>query len=324
MAEKETRQGNGVLKALLWTGVAVGAVAVLNATIFYKTPPLWNRMPGGTAQWLPLPEGDIYYERAGVGRPLLLLHGIGAGCSSFEWQRLFGVLSETRQVFAPDLLGFGKSDKPQIPYSAETYIDLIAAFIERAIGEKTDIVASSLSGAFALALAERHPELVGRLLLIAPTGLEALAAPLKPEGKALKALFSLPVVGLSLYNLITSRVGLREYLKGRIYANPGRVDTDLVDHFHCAAHQPGSERVLPYFVGGYLNCEIAEALLALPAPPTLVWGADAVETPLRHAEAFQKLRPNTQLIVLENAGSLPHDEHPEAFLEAIQPWLSAS
>lgn len=323
MAEKETR-GNGALKALLWTGVALGAAAVVNAAIFYKTPPLWTRMPGGVAKWLPLPEGDIAYEVGGEGRPLLLLHGIGAGCSAYEWQRLFGVLSENRQVFAPDLLGFGKSDKPKLAYTAEIYLDFLEAFIEGAIGQQTDIIASSLSAAFAVALAQRRPDLVGRLVLVCPTGLEALSAPLRPEGKALQTALSLPILGTSFYNLLTSRAGIRQYLKGRIYGHSERVDDALVSQFHRAAHQPGSDNVLPYFVGGYLNCDIAEALLALPVAPLVVWGASAVETPLAQADSFKKLRPDAELVVLEGVGSLPHDEQPDAFLEAIQPWLSAS
>jgi pimeloyl-ACP methyl ester carboxylesterase len=321
-ASDETQKSdNGMLKKLLWAGVAVGAAAMINAAIFQRTPPLMYRQKGGQAKWLPLPDGDIAYEVAGEGKPLLLLHAIGAGCSAFEWRHVFGPLSETRQVFAPDLLGFGKSDKPKITYTAETYLDLIADFIEQAIGQKTDIIASSLSAAFAVALAQRRPELVDKLILVCPTGLEALSAPLQPSGKAIATALSLPVLGASLYNLITSRMGLRQYLKMRVYASPEPVDDALVTHFHHAAHQPGGDRVLPYFLGGYLNCNIVDALAALPEAPKLLWGAAASETPIAQSEAFLDVRPDAQLVVLNNVGGLPHDEAPEAFLEIVTGWL---
>jgi pimeloyl-ACP methyl ester carboxylesterase len=238
-ASDETQKSdNGMLKKLLWAGVAVGAAATINAAIFQRTPPLMYRQKGGQAKWLPLPDGDIAYEVAGEGKPLLLLHAIGAGCSAFEWRHVFGPLSETRQVFAPDLLGFGKSDKPKITYTAETYLDLIADFIEQAIGQKTDIIASSLSAAFAVALAQRRPELVGKLILVCPTGLEALSAPLQPSGKAIATALSLPILGASLYNLITSRMGLRQYLKMRVYASPGRLPE--LQHRRRPRHAPRS------------------------------------------------------------------------------------
>lgn len=310
-----------MLKKLLWAGVAVGTVAIINAAIFHRTPPLMYRQTGGQAKWLPLPDGDIAYEVAGEGKPLLLLHAIGAGCSAFEWRHVFGPLSETRQVFAPDLLGFGKSDKPKITYTAETYLDLIADFIEQAIGQKTDIIASSLSAAFAVALAHRRPDLVDRLILVCPTGLQALSAPLQPAGKAITTALKLPVLGATLYNLITSRPGLRQYLKLRVYASPEPVDDALVTHFHRAAHQQGGDRVLPYFLGGYLNCNIADALAALPEAPKLLWGAAASETPIAQSEAFLEVRPDAQLVVLNNVGGLPHDEAPEAFLEIVKGWV---
>lgn len=315
------KSGNGMLKKLLWMGAAVGTVALVNTLIFHRTPPLMYRQRGGQAKWLPLPDGDIAYEVAGEGRPLLLLHAIGAGCSAYEWRSVFGELSQTRQVFAPDLLGFGKSDKPKIAYTAETYLDLIADFIEQAIGQKTDIIASSLSAAFAVALAQRRPELVGKLILVCPTGLQALSAPLQPAGKALTATLKLPVLGATLYNLITSKLGLRQYLQQRVYASPEPVDDALVTHFHHAAHQQGGDRVLPYFLGGYLNCNIAEALAALPEAPRLLWGAAASETPIAHSEAFLAVRPDAELVVLNGVGGLPHDEAPEAFLEIVAGWL---
>lgn len=321
-AANETQDSsNKALKTLLWMGLAVGAVAAINAAVFHRTPPLMYRQKGGKAKWLPLPDGDIAYEVAGEGKPLLLLHAIGAGCSAFEWRHVFGPLSETRQVFAPDLLGFGKSDKPKITYTAETYLDLLADFIEQAIGQKTDIIASSLSAAFAVALAERRPDLVDKLILVCPTGLQALSAPLQPSGKLLATALSLPVLGASLYNLITSRPGLRQYLKMRVYATPEPVNDALVTHFHRAAHQPGGDRVLPYFLGGYLNCNIAEALTALSEPPKLLWGAAASETPIAQSEAFLDVRPDAQLVVLNNVGGLPHDEAPEAFLEIVKDWV---
>jgi hypothetical protein len=91
------------LRTLLWTGAAVGAAALANAVIFYKTPPLTSKLSGGEVRYFPTPEGDVFYKKAGDGPPLLLVHGIGAGASSFEWRNVWEPLAEQHTVYALDL-----------------------------------------------------------------------------------------------------------------------------------------------------------------------------------------------------------------------------
>ncbi|MFM7322916.1 MAG: alpha/beta fold hydrolase, partial [Armatimonadota bacterium] len=141
------------------------------------------------------------------------------------------------------------------------------------------------------------------------------------DGIAREALRT-PVLGSGVYNLIASRTALRQYLASRIYANPERVDDALVAQFHVAAHQPGGDSVLPYFVGGNLNCDVSRKFPAVVDLPLIVWGREARETPLSQAEAFLKANRNAKLEVIEDAGMLPHDEQPESFLAAVRPFLA--
>src|SRR5687768_13325041 len=94
--------GSGLLKTLLWTGAAVGAAAAANAFIFYRTPPLTSKLKG-EVRYFRTPEGDVFFKKAGAGPPLLLVHGIGAGCSSYEWIKVFDHFTENHTVYALDL-----------------------------------------------------------------------------------------------------------------------------------------------------------------------------------------------------------------------------
>ncbi|MFM7320372.1 MAG: alpha/beta fold hydrolase, partial [Armatimonadota bacterium] len=179
-ADNESDRGSTAWKRILWTAAAVGAAAVANAVVFYRTPPLASPLRGGDSYFHPTPEGDLHYRKAGDGPPLLLLHGIGAGCSSFEWRHIFDDLATRHTVYALDFLGFGKSDKPRIAYSAEFYQELIADFCREVVGVgdgrgEADVIASSLAAAWTIAVAERDPSLFRRLVLVCPTGFEALA-----------------------------------------------------------------------------------------------------------------------------------------------------
>jgi pimeloyl-ACP methyl ester carboxylesterase len=306
---------------VLLTGAAIGAAAVANALVFFRTPPLTSTLPGTTAYY-PTPDGDIFYKTAGSGKPLLLVHGIGAGCSSFEWRHVFAELAENHTVYALDLLGFGRSDKPPIAYSAQTYIDLLADFARDVMGvgedgSAADAIATSLSAAYIVTLARHEPALFDRLVLVCPTGIGTLAERPGHTGDAARAALRTPVLGTSLYNAIASRTGIRQYLRRRVYADPAQVTEDLVTHYHTSAHQPGADRVLPSFLSGHLNCDIAPLFAHLEEPVLIVWGDAAAQTPVSEAQRYIDTNSRARLCVIERAGMLPHDEQPQAFLAAL-------
>ena len=180
---KPSDSGNGLsglLKGLLIAGATVGAAAIANAYINYSTPPLTSSLEGGEIRYHATPYGDLFYKKAGSGTPLLLVHGIGAGCSSYEFRNIFASLSEIYTVYALDLLGFGKSDKPAMDYDAELFIEIIARFCREVmeVGEgkgEADVIATSLSAAYVIALSQRDPSIFRRLVLTVPTGIEELS-----------------------------------------------------------------------------------------------------------------------------------------------------
>lgn len=320
--------GSATLKTLLWTGAALGVAAITNAVIFYKAPPLTSRL-AGEVRYFPTPDGDVFYKKHGNGPPLLLVHSIGAGCSSHEFRNIWDDLATRHTVYALDLLGFGKSDKPPLAYSDGTFINLLESFAREVIGVgggrgEADVIAVSLPAAYIIVLSQRDPSLFRRLVLVEPTGIEELAGPLTPTGALVRGLLKTPVLGTSLYNGVASRAYIRHYLQKHIYARPDAVTDEIVEQYHTAAHQPGGENVLPSFVSGHLNVNIADAFPAIEDLPLLVWGRHAQITPLNQAEAFLSRNPHAKLEVIEDAGALPHEEQPEAFLAAVRPFLAGA
>src|SRR5207237_9181417 len=135
---------------------------------------------GGDAHFFRWKHGRVFYKTSGSensGSPLVFIHGIGAGSSSFMWRKNFDELAKHFRVYAVDLLGFGFSDKPSAaPYSADLYVELISDFLREVVARPAAIVAHTLSAAFAVRVADERPELINSLVLVSPTGADSLSA----------------------------------------------------------------------------------------------------------------------------------------------------
>src|SRR5687768_12011702 len=149
--------GNAKLKKLLLSGGAiVGAAALFNAFARQGVDRLTNLIGGeeGGFSWR---GRRIAFTKRGSGPAMLFVHGIYPSAWSYEWRNNVDYFARTNTVYTIDLLGFGRSDRPAIRYSARLYISLISDFVSRVIDAPTVLVASSLSGAYAIVLAARDP-----------------------------------------------------------------------------------------------------------------------------------------------------------------------
>ena len=115
--------------------------------------------------------GDLrmHYVEKGSGEAVLLVHGIGQ--SLYTWHNNFRQLAEKYRVIAVDLLGFGFSDHPDISYSPEEMAESLRLFLEALNISRAHVIAFSSGCVYALALAEKYPMMVDRMVLIAPGGL---------------------------------------------------------------------------------------------------------------------------------------------------------
>lgn len=115
---------------------------------------------------LELPAGDVQVREDGdrSDPPLVLIHGFQA--SLRWWDRVTPALARENHVIRIDLLGHGGSEKPRDGYSMEEQGDLVAEVMEELGVRRAAVVGHSMGGQVATALAERHRELVGRLMMI--------------------------------------------------------------------------------------------------------------------------------------------------------------
>ena len=297
---------------------AIGAAAAYNALATRGVAPLPNVL-GGTDGWFHWRGHRVAYSCRGEGPPLILLHSIHPAGWSLEWQSVVDSLSARYTVYAPDLLGFGRSDRPAMRYTASLYTSLIADFAAQVVHQPCVLVASSLAGAYAIALGARDPGRFPALVLIEPTGLIRMHRRPRPIDDARRLLIESPVVGTAVYHALVSRRRLRRVLADA-YADDALVTDALVEAWFEAAHQPGAKYATASLIGRRLNLDVRRELRRLRQPLLLVWGERAVHAPVDDVRGFQVLKPDTRVVILDAAG-LPHDERPREFTEALLGFL---
>ena len=108
----------------------------------------------------------------GSGAPVLLIHGSGPGVSAWaNWRLVIPALAKDRRVIAPDMVGFGYTDRPAgIQYSMDTWVQQALDLLDALGLEQVDLVGNSFGGALAMALAIRAPQRVRRLVLMGSVG----------------------------------------------------------------------------------------------------------------------------------------------------------
>src|ERR1700694_6112528 len=212
MQENDEQTEGPWKKVLITVGALLGAAAAYNAFARKGVDKLVTLIGGeeGGFEWR---DRRVAFTKHGEGPPILLIHGIHPSAWSYEWRNNVDSLARANTVYTIDLLGFGRSDRPAIRYSARLYISTISEFFHRVIDEPTVVVASSLSGAYAVVLAARDPHRFPAVALIAPSGLVRQNEPVGIGGEAGRFAVETPIAGNAMFNELVSRPNLRRYLR---------------------------------------------------------------------------------------------------------------
>ncbi len=270
----------------------------------------------------------IHYVQAGsTGPNLVLIHGFGA--STDHWRKNAKVLSAHYHVWAVDLLGFGRSQKPKITYSADLWRDQLRDFCTQVVQAPVFIAGNSLGGYSALCFAVDCPEWTQGLILLNCAGPFSEDSAVQPPvwrqmiGNLTRNLFKLPGVieGVSfvLFNRTRNRDRIREILL-KVYKDPTTVTDQLVEDIYRPAFDKGALDVFAAVFKQPPGRKLDELLVALKCPLLLLWGnADPWMTTAK-ALRFQAFYPQAELEWVD-AGHCPHDERPEAVNAAIDRWI---
>jgi len=308
-------------------GAVAGGLALNNARIWSAVPPLESKLPGEN-RYFRSRQGIVFYKETAQGAegklPVVFVHGIGAGNSSYEWQQNIGPIAEQHKVFAYDLLGFGNSDRPSFRYSAEVYIKQLTEFLDEVVKQPAYVITSSLAASYAVQVAYRRPELIKKLVLVSPTGINRVAGNngVQIMPAFLYYLLRSPILGKAIYSGMTSRNYIRSYMQNQMFLDKSLVTDEMVDQYYVAAHQPGAQYPAYSFFTGQLNAEIGQTLGRIDKPVLMMQGREDRQTSPEEVEQLRQQSRTASLITLEGARLVPHWEKAAEFNKAALDFLA--
>lgn len=259
----------------------------------------------------------VYDTAQPQNRTFLLIHGLGDEADS--WRKVFEPLSGFGRVIAPDLPGFGRSDKPKRAYQLEFYANTMAALLQSLNVSNAVLVGNSMGAAVAVRLALRRPDLVERLVVVD-------GPPVRGKLNKAQMMFAIPGQGERIYKGFRASQdaaydSLRPYY-GDLASLPEADQTFLRERVwdrvwsddQCRAYLSTFRWML---VEGLQGHPKHSDLNTLRMPTHIIWGDTDRAIPLEAAQLLQGWMPQSQLSIIANCGHLPQQEKPAELVRLI-------
>jgi haloalkane dehalogenase len=276
-----------------------------------------------TGRFMELPSGRMHYLDEGTGEPIFFVHGTPTW--SFEWRHLIRAFAPTHRCIAPDLLGFGLSERPRdFAYTPEAHARALADFVDRLDPPPFTLVVHDYGGPVGLPICLDQPGRVSRLVLI-NTWMWSFE---DDRDMVWKARLAGGRVGRFLYRRLN--FSLRAIMPSA-YGERRKLTPEI--------HRQYLERFRDPWSRGTVLWALARALLGSSSyydslwarrdvlrgrPTRIIWGMkDPAFTP-RALARWERELPEAHVLRLDRAGHWPHEEEPEAVIEVLRRLLAQS
>ena len=248
---------------------------------------------------------SIHYFDIGSGPVVVLLHGLGA--RKDNWLPVFEPLAQKYRLLVPDQIGFGKSDKPLLDYSVQTYVDFLNEFLRQLKVEKASLVGASLGGWIAALYAAEigggaHLVPVEKLVLVDAAGLKQ----------------DTPIPDLNPSSL----AAMREMM-GAIFYDTSWLNEDAVRKIFTDKLAVNDSYTVRSFLGNPTREKerLDDRLASIKVPTLVVWGKQDKLLPIASGERYAAGIAGAKLLSFEKCGHAPTIEKTEEFLAAAMPFL---
>jgi pimeloyl-ACP methyl ester carboxylesterase len=283
-----------------------------------SAPPLGE---GVEERWMDFDGARMRYLRAGSGPPLILLHGLLG--YSFSWRYAMPALAPFRTCYAPDMLGAGFSDRPEVDHSMRTTALRLLQFAERFKLDSFDLLGTSRGGAVAMSAAaecvKRGRPQIRSLILVAPVN------PYSAHGSWL-APFAGTSFGRAIVRAVLQRFpSLYPYWHGRMFGDQKKIPADSLEGYKAPLVKPGLfEHGLSIVRTWSADLRELQALLPAlaPIPTLLMWGTDDPAVYFSSMEKLARHFPRAEKVAFQGVGHLPYEECPEDFNRALIGFLT--
>lgn len=249
----------------------------------------------------------------GSGKPVVLIHGSGPGVSAWaNWRLAIPFLSQKFRVIAPDVVGFGFTDRPAgIEYTLDVWVEHAISILDALELETVDLIGNSFGGALSLAVAIRHPKRVRRLVLMGSAGASFKLTPALDEA----------------WGYQPSIANMRRLLDTFAF-DRSLVSDELATLRYHAAMRPGVQEayaaMFPAPRQRWIDALAApeDQVRALPHETLLLHGREDAVLPISSSRKLFEMIPRAQLHEFGQCGHWTQIEHADRFNRLVSDFLS--
>lgn len=244
---------------------------------------------------------DVHYCDEGKGVPLVLIHGVGSSLNT--WDGWTDQLKTDFRIIRLDLPGFALTGPhPNKDYSIHFYVSFMKTFLNELNIDTCYVAGNSLGGYITWNLAEAHPDLVKRMIL-----LDAAGYPFSQD--TIPAVFTLVQSQVaSLVKKVTPRFFVSQILK-EVYGDDSKITDAVVDRYYYHALREGNRDAFLDVVNAFKFTQY-EKLKTIHTPALIMWGAEDKWLEPHLGEQFKEDLPMSELIVYPSVGHIPMEELP--------------
>ncbi|HAL23956.1 MAG TPA: alpha/beta hydrolase [Stenotrophomonas sp.] len=265
---------------------------------------------------------------AGNGAPVVLLHGFPE--TNYAWRHQIPVLAANHRVIAPDLRGYGETEKPATGYDKRTMAQDIVALLDTLGIDKVALVGHDRGARVATRLAKDHPQRVDRLVVMDNVPTRIVARELNASIAKAYWFFLFHLVPDLPEALIAGNEAkwLRWFFSDWAY-DPAAISGEAFDTYVRAYSAPGAVRgaMSDYRANAVdVQQDLEDAHVRIACPTLALWGAEfeAVGRMFDMPKVWAEMAGNLRAVAIERCGHLPHEERPEVvnglLVEFLQDW----
>ncbi|MDO4522469.1 MAG: alpha/beta fold hydrolase [Eubacteriales bacterium] len=304
------------LQTLLKLGIMSGIVLYIINKSIASSSVARNLMKTSENHYYEWRNGTIYYTKRGTGAPLLLIHDLYPSSSAQEWTEVIDRLAADHTVYALDLPGCGRSEKPATTYTNYFFVQMLSDFINDVIGECTDIVATGISSSFVIMTANMHPELIGKFAMVNPLSPKQLSQIPDHKSQVLNYLANVPIISTSFYYLMMSQNQIEYDFSEKYLYNPFHLNSRMIHTYYESAHLNGSDGkyLFTSLKSNYVNINVNAALSKITQEIHMISGSH-MDNSDQIVDAYCKLKSDIHPHVVDKAKLLPQLEAPDVFIK---------
>lgn len=276
----------------------------------------WN--PSLSPRTIQINGHTIFYTVKGEGKPLLLIHGYGAGI--WVWEKQIDILSQSYRVYALDLIGHGFSDRPKIPYTSEIYIHFLRDFMDGVGIERAALIGNSMGGGIAWAMAIFFPKRVDRLILIDCVPPDILS---QVNNESFRTLVTIKDVPILPYLIIAgrSKKSIRWILMECV-SDIKLITPEVLNRQYQLSKIKGTTWVLySTFKHAMEALKLKDRFSLIQHPTLFIWGKRDLIFPPQVGEILHRTIRGSKFMKIEKSGHIPMWETPNEVNQAILSFL---